>query len=390
MESNFNLNIEKVPKELNFILEIIKSENVNGIPFYRDINWNQFLELSMHHRVYPLLAAKLKKADKELFPPNVIKNIEQSYKRNTFHMLRLSAEMEKVSKLFNENQISVLALKGPILGADLYGDISLRTSGDLDVLVPMSDIEKAEKLLIKQGYVKDDYIKTVLNDWKWRHHHVTYFHPTQMIKVEIHWRLNPGPRREPSFNELWQRKRKSSITSYPVYYLGREDLFLFLVSHGSRHGWSRLRWLVDIDQIVKQNINWTLLIQLLKKYQYLHIGGQAVVLCSELFNTSIKKEMKPLVKGNKVKRLAQEAIFYLERMIDLHSEPVPEDISAFHKRHLFKLMSKKQKIIFILSFLYPYPEDAETLPLPKMLHFLYFPLRPVIWAWRRTKQHALS
>ena len=37
--------------------------------------------------------------------------------------------------------------------------------------------KKQKNCLLKLGYVKDDYIQTVLNDWKWRHHHVTYFHP---------------------------------------------------------------------------------------------------------------------------------------------------------------------------------------------------------------------
>ena len=108
--------------------------------------------------------------------------------------------------------------------------------------------------------MKDDYIVKVLNDWKWRHHHITYFHPQKKIKLEVHWRLNPGPGKEPCFNELWERKRISSLTSFPVYFLGREDLFLFLVSHGARHGWSRLRWLVDIHQLVKQELDWSKLI----------------------------------------------------------------------------------------------------------------------------------
>ena len=94
--------------------------------------------------------------------------------------------------------------------------------------------------------------KLLLNDWKWRHHHFTYYHPIQGTKIEIHWRLNPAPSKEPTFNELWSRKRKSSITSYPTYFMGNEDLFFFLVTHGARHGWSRLRWLVDIHQISKK------------------------------------------------------------------------------------------------------------------------------------------
>ncbi|NEU34041.1 nucleotidyltransferase family protein, partial [bacterium LRH843] len=95
-------------------------------------------------------------------------------------------------------------------------------------------------------------------DWKWRHHHVTYFHPIKRIKLEIHWRLNPGPSSEPQFKELWSRKRLSTVTSSPVYFLGQEDLTVFLISHGARHGWSRLRWLADIHQILNQDIEWKL------------------------------------------------------------------------------------------------------------------------------------
>ena len=208
--------------------------------------------------------------------------------------------------------------------------------------------------------------------------------------MEVHWRLNPGPAKEPHFDELWDRKRKSSLTNYPIYFLGREDLFLFLVSHGARHGWSRLRWLIDIHQIVKQKLDWKKLIKLLKKYHYLHVGGQALILSSQLLKTPLVEEMKPLLSGNTSRRLAQEAIFYLENMVNLHTDPVPESVAKYHKRHLFSLMSYQQKLFFIMSFLYPYPEDAKALPLPKYLHFLYFPLRPVLWAWRKTRKHVLS
>ena len=78
-----------------------------------------------------------------------------------------------------------------------------------------------------------------------------------------------SPAKEPNFDELWNRKRKSSLTNYPVYILSSEDLFLFLVTHGARHGWSRLRWLIDIHQIIKQNLDWSIISTLLEKYHYL-------------------------------------------------------------------------------------------------------------------------
>ena len=52
-------------------------------------------------------------------------------------MLHLTREMEIICKSFNDNQIKSIVLKGPVLAADLYGDLSLRTSSDLDILFPL-------------------------------------------------------------------------------------------------------------------------------------------------------------------------------------------------------------------------------------------------------------
>src|SRR5699024_3298019 len=113
--------------------------------------------------------------------------------------------------------IQPLFLKGPILAEELYGDISSRPSCDLDILVPMDTLGRVEDLLLQSGYVKDDYIQTVLGDWKWRHHHMAFFHPKENIKLEIHWRLNPGPGKEPCFNELWERRRRIQLANAPIY-----------------------------------------------------------------------------------------------------------------------------------------------------------------------------
>ncbi|PGB76809.1 Renal dipeptidase [Bacillus wiedmannii] len=394
MEKDFGLNVEFMSKELKLLFAILKLQDDETVQTYSnewfsDIDWEVFLEQAVHHRVYPVIYQKLKQVDEELIPSHIVQTLNRKYKKNTFQMLYLSAEMERINKLCNENEIRMIFLKGPVLSQDLYGDISLRTSCDLDVLIPMQNLEKVEMLLLEQGYVKDDYIQTILNDWKWRHHHITFFHPIKRIKVEIHWRLNPGPGKEPGFEELWGRKRKSTLTSNSVYMLGKEDLFLFLVSHGARHGWSRLRWLVDIKKIVDQELNWSEIHKLMRKYQMLHLGGQALILAAQLLGVRLDERMMELVAKKHSKQLAQEALFYFKQMINLHTNPVPEEVFIYHSRYLFSLMSNQQKILYIMSQLYPYPIDAKTLPLPKFLHFLYFPLRPFLCLWRKTKKLAL-
>ncbi|SEC07680.1 nucleotidyltransferase family protein [Paenibacillus sp. GP183] len=395
MDNDFRLDVSHFPKELTLLLSIMKMEKGESLPSHikqwvDEIDWDYFLTLVSHHRVYPVIYKKLRNIDETWIPNYVIQTLRIDYQKNTFQMLQLSAEMENLCKLFSEPNIRCLILKGPVLAADLYGDISLRTSRDLDILIPIYDLDHAEELLGRLGYVKVEYPSTILNDWKWRHHHVTFFHYEKRVTLEIHWRLGPGPGKEPGFNELWERKRVATITSSPVYYLGREDLFFFLVSHGARHGWSRLRWLADIDQALKQSINFENYSLLLKKFKHLHIGAQAIILASQLLLTPLTSEMKTITGGKHARRLAQDALFYIHQMVNLHSIHVPEDVSKYHKRHLFSLMSYENKMLFIMSFFYPYPEDAETLILPKRLHFLYFPLRPILWVWRKTKKFALT
>lgn len=392
---NFILDVNEVPKELKLIFSILKNENNNDILFdlneyQNEINWKYFLDLSIHHRVYPLLASKLKNFPDGFIPHSVIQTVRQYYKKNIFKMLQLSGEMNQLAEEFKINGIKSIFLKGPMLGNEIYGDISLRTCGDLDLLISIEDLDSMHQLLELQGYVKDDYILSVLGDWKWRHHHITYYHKFKKIKIEIHWRLNPGPGKEPDFQTLWQRKRNSILSKMPIYILGKEDLFLFLVSHGARHGWSRLRWLVDIYQMIEQGIDWKQIQILSKEHNNFHIVGQSIILCSQLLNTGLIKEMRKFYSSNQSKFLAQDAVYYLEKMVNLHNEQLPKEVSRYHARHLYSLMSSKQKVLFILSYLYPYHVDTVTLPLPQKYHFLYFLLRPFLCFWRKARKQAIS
>jgi len=390
MGNALGLRTEALSKEMHLLLAFLAEDpNPKGLPvlqteLFRDLDWEIFIQLAQHHRVYPYLYRQLKTMNEEWVPAWVIQKFYSLYVKNTFQMLHLSGEMEHVGRLFAEHDIQCLFLKGPVIAQDLYGDISLRTSCDLDLILPLEDLSKAEAILLQQGYIKDDYIRTVLNDWKWRHHHIVFFHSGKGIKVELHWRLNPSPAKDPAFADLWSHRRTSSLTKQPIYYLGQEDLFLFLVSHGARHGWSRVRWLLDIRQLLLQGLNAPKLTELLRKHHYYYIGGQALELASGLLSAPIDPQLQPMQNAAQSRRLAQDAIFYLERMVNLHSPPIPEEVDSYHKRHQFRLLTVSRKFLFVLSFLFPYPEDAETLPLPRNLHFLYVPLRPFLWAWRKT------
>lgn len=402
MQNDFDLS--KMPNEFRLLVEIMKMKNDKSIGAFKELltntDWEFFLQLCIHHRVYPLLYSKLKNVDERFIPKYVIESLYQDYKKNTFQMLCLSGEMENLSRLFYENQIRLLFLKGPVIAFDIYGEISLRTSKDLDILVRKTDLNSVEELLFSYGYEREELPDKVEKP----KHHITYFHPQKKIEIEIHWRLNPPPLKEPSFNELWDRKRVSTLTTYQVFFLGEEDLFLFLIAHGSRHGWFRLRWLADIDQIIRNKVISSKNSLSLNTYQHQHLGGKAhlliehaLILASVLMKTPINKELYSLSTGKRSKKLVHLAINSIieKGHLEIHEAKFKKNYLLSIKSNLqrtftiihynFSLMSSRQKFIYLEKRLKPSSEDIKTLKLPNSLYFLYYPLHPFLWFWRKTR-----
>lgn len=401
MNKKYSFDLPIISNELRLLLEIIKMKN-DGMwtlkeELVKEIDWDLFLVLVNHHRVYPLIYLKMKNIENKIIPSQVLRILHKKYKENTFKMLLLSAEMESISKIFTEKNIRLLFLKGPVIAEDIYGDISLRTSKDLDILIPTNDLSKADKLMLYHGYKREQSIVS-FDKWRWMTHHVTYYHPQKEVQIEIHWRLHPAPGKEPSFDDLWKRKRVSTLTTYRVHFLGKEDLLTYLVSHGARHGWFRLRWLVDIDKIIRKKIdNKENISLLLKEYVHNNYIGQAIVLANKLLNTPIPEEINSISKVKRISKKANLSYSYIVKMGNLEINQYNDSYSliklnlqkSFINRYLFAMKSNFQKVFFVLKLFYPSNEDSETLKLPKSFYFLYFPLRPFLWAWRKSRKHSL-
>jgi hypothetical protein len=245
--------------EQRLIFALLKSDSDDGLLPFGDsvpIDWKKLLDMAHHYRVEPLVYAALQAMDRVEVPPMAMKALAQRSRAIAFKMLGLSGEMGRLSSELESAGIRTLMLKGPVLAADLYGDLSLRSSSDLDILVPFSDLGRTDAFLAERGYEKLLPPPEVLGDWKWRCHHDIYVHKQKGLSVEVHWRLHPGPVKEPGFERLWASRRVLSFGGHNVNYLGREELFVYLAYHGARHGWFRLRWLTDIDRLVKQPIDW--------------------------------------------------------------------------------------------------------------------------------------
>jgi len=387
MVQNNNLNLHLFSRELRLLIALLKLEN-NKYYFSEtsellvDVDWKKFIQLAKHHRVYPMVYENILRKSINV-PDFVMDTLNNLCFKNTMNMLTLTAEIETVCKTLASNNIQTLVLKGPILADYLYGDISKRTSKDLDILVPITKIEKVEELLYSLGYQLEYQGSRILNDWKQKVNHLSFYHPKRHIQVEVHVYLNRTMGLEPKFNDLWIRKNTSYLTGTPIYFLGIEDLFFHLVTHGARHAWFRLRWLVDIDKILKKEINYMKLLELLEKYEANRSYAQAIDLCDNLLDSKVGEKLHNLIRYDKHQlKLTQIAIYFINNSISPHAK---EKSGKFYKKYSKSLRTKKQRLLLIMKLMYPSSSDAKVFPLPKPLHFLYFPLRPFIWSYRRIR-----
>jgi len=386
MKSHPSVDTSEFSKELLVLTKLLGSHSKTIIEsHFVDIDWNGFLNLAFHHRVYPILYKRLKEHAYDAIPTSVLSKLHSHYSANVIAMLRLSSEMEKINYAFSVQNLKFIVLKGPILALKLYGDISLRTSKDIDILVSPNDLTEAEEILIRLGYKTADKENSILNSWKRKHHHISYIHPENKTQIELHWRLSlelPGT----SFEKLWRRKVTVQLSKSPVNFLGNEDLFIYLVSHGARHAWFRLRWLLDIDQMISKGMfEMSKVLDIYKQNKEQHLAGQAMIIAQELFFTQIPNDFKSLLFSKKSNEFASTASYFIRNKTDL-SPNGDEDVLKRYKSYVQSLMTMSQKFQVLIDHFYPSYKDALTLPLPKQLHFLYFPLRPFLWIVRRMKQ----
>ncbi|WP_226001625.1 nucleotidyltransferase family protein [Paenibacillus sp. BJ-4] len=305
-----------------------------------ELDWARLLRLADHHRVVPLIYLELKKLNHPVIPSQLLGSLQAQYHRNTLRMLHLQAEAVRLTKLLMAHGIRVLILKGPALAQQLYGDVSLRTSKDVDLLIAPNDMDEAEHWIREAGYESKSGEARVLGSWKWKDHHTSFLHLQKRVEVELHWRLHPDASGEPSFDELWNRRQFSepagasrrvqstsadnmTAMATSTYTLGCEDQFMYLSAHGARHGWFRLRWLIDIDRLAVRAVDWEALLLLLRRYGGLPAGGQAWTLAAALLGTPIPEPMRPISATRQAHRLALSALAFMQASV-----PAPYPVAS--------------------------------------------------------------
>lgn len=185
-------------------------------------------------------------------PTDFAEQLHRAFLENASNMLRFSAELLALSRLLNEHGVVMVPYKGPALAGDLYGNLALRQSVDLDLLVARRDVAKVRLLLIERRYRPRHTLSQGAQDFMLRgRYHEEFVHESGM-SLELHWAFTNGDVKLPlDLNSLRPNLRTIKFGGGTMPMFGREDMLLILCIHGCKHRWDRLEWICGVAETLR-------------------------------------------------------------------------------------------------------------------------------------------
>jgi hypothetical protein len=356
------------------------------------LNWQRFLRVARRHQVVGLVHDGLTRMRPDV-PPEVVREASAQAATLVRNNLATAAEAVRLQRLFDEADLPVLLLKGASLAVLAFGNLSLRTSKDIDLLVPFETLPAAASLLARAGYRRFDPPSDI-GEARMRllmplRKDFGFVQQATGLRVELHWRLflNPHAMAEAS---VMAGSRVVPLTgTTALRTLGEEDLFAYLCMHGALHSWNQLKWLADIGALLAAAPQGDVerFICAAETRDAGRAAAQAMLLCQRLLGTRLPTSlMKKLSKSPKVRWLQETA---LKAMTTGGGEREPREVRFGTTRgslSAFLLSRSWRYRLSELRNLLTNETDVLAVPLPEWLRFLYPIIRLPLWVWRHANQ----
>jgi hypothetical protein len=367
-----------IPRDFQLLLCCARSEppapSIRQLVEGCAINWPRVLELAEQHGVRPLLLRSLKTVCWDAVPPSTQLELELFDRSNAHRNLLLAGELLRLVAEFQNKDVPVVAIKGPVLAEDIYGDLSSREFCDLDVLVHEEDVNKAEEILMACGYQAQfadrDYRAAFLS---YQGQYAFRLGETDLW-VDLHWQFSrKGVVFPIKAAEVWPRLEQAQVAGRTVMTLAHNDLTLFLAAHGTKEGWRSLMWLCDFAELLRkhQDLDW---MELLDRAERSHSSRQlllATILAAEMLDAPAPVEMINKARASSaVRALAEGARTRMLRLAPKGSWEFRYGLNTHDNwRHRLSPITALLTTRTV--------GDYHAMPLPKSLWALYYLIHPL-------------
>lgn len=373
--------LAKLPPEAQLTLALLASSTTEAtsIRIQRllddKVDWKSFYFWLDRHGVVPLVHRRIKALAPEGIPNHVIRQLAAHDLYNATRASQQVDEILRLAELFTQSDMPMAILKGSILSSEIYNDPTVRQVGDIDILIDPQYAVQADRILRQDGKgaasSHDGLSPGQLDRYISRGAGFCYYHPWQ---TELHCHM-PVPKFGIAVDNPLAKRR--GIEEINV--LVKEDRLLHLCQHGAKHGWSSLKWLTDIDQILchHADLDWGLLWSRATEQGSGRMLTQGLLLASLLLGA-------PLPDGFEMQRawrMPRAILITPLRYLAKQAEPITLLEYILYQA---RLREPVDSLYYVTKqIIIPTPSDWSTVRLPDALYPLYYPLRPFLWLRRK-------
>lgn len=235
------------------------SDISNGAETFFDVcDWNRFINLAEHHGLIPLVY-KFFSSHPEQLPVQHFAELRSKYAENARKSVWFTSELIRVVKHLEAQGIKAVPYKGPALAQILYGDVTARQFGDLDILIRAQDLGTAKNALATTGYRPSFGLNAREES---AYISAGYEYPFDGAAgshlLELQWRILPRFYSvDFDMAGFFQRTEQVRLAGCSVPSLSTDDLLLVLCVHAAKHVWAQVSGLCDIANLARyRRIDW--------------------------------------------------------------------------------------------------------------------------------------
>lgn len=342
-------------------------------------DWPSFVAMARAHRMAPMAYQCLEEALAAI-PAATHEQLAADYERNLCQSTVAASELLAVLAAFEHEQIRTMPFKGIVLAASAYPSLEMRACGDLDLLICVQDLDRANAVLRARGF------GPVPAELRGRapaepgtdlNHEDTLLRPRDGMIVELRWKLDfiyGRYGRDLGLEWAWQGHHMVQVTGAAVPCMSPEKNLLMLCMHASRHIWSRLLWICDVAHLIASSpeLDWDSVenqARALGLWKPLALG---VLLAQRLLGSPMDCPLLPSMQQDRT-------ILKLVQHFEKHVLTMPGVGPAGRLPYNLLLLDlrDRMRVLFTPSIFKPNERDRAALNmlLPQPLYYLVRPFR---------------
>ncbi len=300
--------------------------------------------------------------------------------------LFLDYELRHILHAFNEANIPLLLIKGPVLANTAYPEPGLRTYHDIDALIHPEDLPRAHELLTGIGFnYYEEYRANIISKKRTGYNYTLEQHGSWLeILIELHTAPHPSEVGT-AFDvaDLWTRAQPVNVLGEPTLTMSQIDHLLYLCWHYRFHSFSRLIWLYDIVVMLRASrpaMDWDALVRMAVRQRQATLLYYILSWCRDLFNVSIPDNVFQLLRPS----------FACRQVVDRIITPDPAELLTLKQLRPRRILAHRAMTDNTFSLLLAcarafIPEPSilamrymERSRLPLRLYFVYYFIHPWI------------